>query len=285
MSLLLNILVDGMAFSMVLFMITIGLAMTLGLMHLVNMAHGVFAMLAGLVTAYLITTHRLPFLLAALVGLAATAALAVPVERLLIRSFYRRSPMDQMLMTMGIAFIATAACSLVFGARVMTIPLPDWLSGSLAIGDRRFPVHRAFVVGVGLATLLALYLTIDRSRYGVLVRASVDNASIAETVGINTRLVYVSAFTVGAVLAGLGGIVGAELLPLEPNYPMRYLAVLLAVVAVSGHGNLFGSFVSSVILGMGSTAAKYLYPEMSSIVFFGIMFLVLKFRPHGILGR
>jgi len=221
----------------------------------------------------------------AVVGLAATAALAVPVERLLIRSFYRRSPMDQMLMTMGIAFIATAACSLVFGARVMTIPLPDWLSGSLAIGDRRFPVHRAFVVGVGLATLLALYLTIDRSRYGVLVRASVDNASIAETVGINTRLVYVSAFTVGAVLAGLGGIVGAELLPLEPNYPMRYLAVLLAVVAVSGHGNLFGSFVSSVILGMGSTAAKYLYPEMSSIVFFGIMFLVLKFRPHGILGR
>lgn len=285
MALLFNILVDGMAYSMVLFMITVGLAMTLGLMRVVNMAHGVFAMIAGLLAAFLIQGGYLSFVPAVLCALVVVALLAVPIERFLIRRFYHRSPMDQMLMTMGLVFIATAACSALFGANVTTIPLPSWLSGSVALGDRQFPVHRVFVIVVGLFTLLSLYLAIDKSRYGVLVRAAVDNAAIAETVGINTRLVYVTAFMTGAALAGLGGIVGAELLPLEPNYPSRYLVIMLAVVAVSGHGNLFASFVASLLLGMSSTAAKYLYPEFSSLVFFGLMFFMLKLRPHGILSK
>ncbi len=285
MTLLFNILLDGMAYSMVLFMITVGLTMTLGLMRVVNMAHGVFAMIAGLLTAFLINSGYLSFVPAIVCAIAVVALLAIPIERFLIRRFYTRSPMDQMLMTMGLVFIATAASSAIFGPNVTSIPLPQWLSGSIVLGDKQFPTHRAFVVAVGIATLAVLYLAIDKSRFGILVRASVDNSAISETVGINTRMVYVLAFMTGAALAGLGGVVGAELLPMEPNYPSRYLVVMLAVVAVSGHGNLFASFVASLLLGMCSTAAKYLYPEYSSLVFYGLMFAMLKVRPHGILSK
>lgn len=285
MNLLVNILIDGVAYSMVLFMITIGLSLTLGLMHVVNMAHGVFAMIAGLVTAHLITAWGVNFVIATLLAITCSALVAIPVERLLIRRFYKRSPMDQMLMTLGIVFIASAAASAIFGPQVVNVPLPEWLSGSVSFAGKQFPAHRLMVIVVGLATLVLLYLTIDRSRYGVLVRAAVDNPGISETVGINTQLVYVSAFAIGAALAGLGGVVGAELLPMEPTYPSRYLVLMLAVVAVSGHGSLASAFVAALLLGVGSTAAKYFYPEYSSLVFFGLMFLMLKFRPNGILSQ
>lgn len=285
MNLLVNIFVDGMAYSMVLFMITIGLSITLGLMHVVNMAHGVFAMIAGLVAAYLITEWGMNFFLASLLGILSSVIVSIPIERLLIRRFYKRSPMDQMLMTLGLVFIASAATSAIFGPLVVNLPLPNWLAGSISFGDKQFPAHRLFVIVVGLATMTLLYLLIDRSRFGMLVRAAVDNAPIAETVGINTQLIYVSTFAIGAALAGLGGIVGAELLPMEPTYPSRYLVLMLAVVAVSGHGSLAGAFVASLLLGMLSTTAKYIYPEYSSLVFFGIMFLMLKLRPNGVLGK
>lgn len=285
MNLLANILIDGVAYSMVLFMITIGLSLTLGLMHVVNMAHGVFAMISGLLTAHLVTAWGVDFFLATLIAIAASALVSVPIERLLISRFYKRSPMDQMLMTMGIVFIASAAASVIFGPQVVNIPLPEWLAGSVSIGDKQFPAHRLMVIVVGFVTVALLYLTIDRSKYGVLVRAAVDNPGISETVGINTQLVYVSAFAIGAALAGLGGVVGAELLPMEPTYPSRYLVLMLAVVAVSGHGSLASAFAASTLLGVGSTAAKYFYPEYSSLVFFGLMFLMLKLRPNGILSK
>jgi branched-chain amino acid transport system permease protein len=285
MDLLVNILIDGTAYAMVLFMITIGLSLTLGLMHVVNMAHGVFAMVAGLVAASLISHWGVNFLLATLAGLACAAVLAVPVERFLIRRFYKRSPMDQMLMTMGIVFIASATASALFGPTVVNVPLPEWLSGGVQFAGRQFPAHRLMVIVVGVATLVLLHLTIDRSHYGILVRAAVDNPGVSETIGINTQWIYVSAFTLGAVLAGLGGIVGAELLPMEPTYPSRYLVLMLAVVAVSGHGNLSSAFAASALLGVGSTAAKYFYPEYSSLVFFALMFLMLKLRPNGILQK
>lgn len=285
MNMLVNILIDGAAYSMVLFMITIGLSLTLGLMHLVNMAHGVFAMIAGLITAHLVTAWGVNFIAATLVAMTCSALVAIPVERLLIRRFYKRSPMDQMLVTLGLVFIASATASAVFGPQVVNIPLPEWLSGSVDFAGKQFPAHRLLVIVVGLLTLGVLHCTIDRSRYGMLVRAAVDNPGISETVGINTQFVYVSAFAIGAALAGLGGVVGAELLPMEPTYPSRYLVLMLAVVAVSGHGNLSSAFAASLLLGMGSTSAKYFYPEYSSLVFFGLMFLMLKLRPNGILSK
>lgn len=285
MNLLVNIFVDGLAYSMVLFMITIGLSLTLGLMHVVNLAHGVFAMIAGLVAAHLISQWGMNFFFAAFIGIACSVIISIPIERLLIRRFYKRSPMDQMLVTLGIVFIASAATSAIFGPLVVNLPLPEWLAGSISFNDKQFPTHRLFVIVIGLATMALLYLLIDRSRFGMLVRAAVDNAPISETVGVNTQLIYVSAFAIGAGLAGLGGIVGAELLPMEPTYPSRYLVLMLAVVAVSGHGSLAGAFVASLLLGMLSTAAKYIYPEYSSLVFFGIMFLMLKLRPNGVLSK
>ena len=154
MNLLVNILIDGVAYAMVLFMITIGLSLTLGLMHVVNMAHGVFAMIAGLLTAHLVTAWGVNFVLATLMAIACSALVAVPVERLLIRRFYKRSPMDQMLMTMGIVFVASAAASAIFGPQVVNVPLPEWLAGSVEIGHRQFPAHRLMVIVVGLVSNL-----------------------------------------------------------------------------------------------------------------------------------
>jgi branched-chain amino acid transport system permease protein len=284
MSLLANILVDGLAFSMVLFLIAAGLAMTLGLMRIVNMAHGMFAMIAGMSTAALAKAGAAP-LVAALLSIVLVAILAAPLERLLIRRFYQRSPMDQMLVTLGVAFIASAVASALSGPFVVNVPLPAAMTGTFEIMGRSFPAHRVVVVAMGALTMLALYVLIEKSRFGILVRASVERAGIAQSIGINTGVIYVVAFMAGAALAGIGGILGAELLPIEPTYPTRYLMVMLAVVAVGGHDTLLGSFVASLLLGTASTAMKYIYPEFSSLIFFGIMFLMLKLKPHGIFAR
>lgn len=285
MNLLGSILVDGIAYSMVLFLISIGLAMTLGLMHFTNMAHGAFALFAGLIAATMMRSAEMSFFPAAIVGIVAVTCLSVPLEVFLVRRFYHRSPMEQMLVTIGLMFIAIASANVLFGSTVTPLPLPHWLAGSTDLGFKSIATHRLAVILLGLATLGVLWFAIDRSKFGIYVRASVDNAPIAQAIGINTKLVYIVSFMIGAGLAGMGGIMGAELLPLEANYPGRYLVILLAVVAIGGHGTLAGSFLASLMLGLTSTAAKYLIPELSSIAFFVMMFIALVFRPHGIMGR
>lgn len=285
MELLGSIVVDGVAYSFVLFLISIGLAMTLGLMRIVNMAHGAFAMFGGFIVATLLKVHGFPFWAAVIIGIVGVAAASVPMERFLIRHFYRRSPMDQMLVTIGIMYVAIALASSLFGTSVTAMPLPHYLSGSFDLGFRTISRHRVVVIVVGLIVSGALWYFVERSIFGIRVRAAVDNAPIAQAVGINTVRVYTYAFAIGAALAALGGIAGAELLPLQPTYAARYLVALLAVVAVGGHGTLAGSLVASLILGLAETAAKYLVPDLSSIVFFATMFFILLLRPHGLMGK
>jgi branched-chain amino acid transport system permease protein len=268
MELLGSIVVDGVAYSFVLFLISIGLAMTLGLMRIVNMAHGAFAMFGGFIVASLLRMQGMPFWAAVLLSIVSVAAASVPMERFLIRHFYRRPPMDQMLVTIGIMYVAIALASSLFG-----------------LGFRTISKHRVAVIVIGLIISGVLWYCVERSIFGIRVRAAVDNAPIAQAVGIDTVRVYTYAFAIGAALAALGGIAGAELLPLQPTYAARYLVALLAVVAVGGHGTLAGSLLASLILGLAETTAKYLVPDLSSIVFFATMFFILLLRPHGLLGK
>jgi len=284
-SLLGSILLDGVAYAMILFMITVGLSMTMGLMRVVNMAHGAFAMLGGFLAATLPGLFGLPPLMAILVAIAAVAAVAFPIERWLIRRFYRRPELDQVLVTIGLMFVMISLATLLFGSGVTALKLPDTMLGTVDIGARSIPRHRLWVMALGVAVLSVLWLSVERSSFGILVRASVDNAPIAQAMGINTTRVYAIAFAAGAGLAALGGIAGAELLPMEPAYASKYLVVFLAVVAVGGHGTLLGSFVAALLLGVVDTATKYLLPQLSSIVFFLTMFLVLLIRPQGLFGR
>jgi branched-chain amino acid transport system permease protein len=280
-----SILIDGIAYAMILFMITVGLSIALGLMHVVNMAHGAFAMLGGFAAVTLMQKLGWRFEFAVLAAVAFTALLSLPIERYLISRVYGRSELDQALLTIGIAFVAIALVNLWLGASFTAIELPGWLSGPVDLGFRSFPRHRLAVIVLGCAVSAALWLFIERSRFGVRLRAAVDNAGIAQAVGINTTLLYSSAFAIGAGLAALGGIAGAELLPMEANYPVKYLVLFLAVVAVGGQGTLFGTFLAAILLGVVDTASKYLLPDMASISFYLTMLLVLALRPQGLFGR
>ena len=217
MTLLGTILVDGIAYGMILFLVTVGLAVTLGLMRVVNLAHGVFAMLGGYVAVYLMRQFGMRFELALVMAVAAVVVIALPVEFLLIRSVYKRSQLDQALLTIGVMFVGIALANLAFGSTLKTLTLPSYLSGAIDIGFRYIPAQRILVVAIGVLSHWHSGFCWKRRRFGNNVRATVDNAGMAAAVGVDTKLVYIIAFAIGAGLAALGGILGAEILPMEPD--------------------------------------------------------------------
>lgn len=285
MTLFASIMIDGIAYAMILFMITVGLSIALGLMHVVNMAHGAFAMLGGFAAVLLVQRAGWRYEFAVPAAVLLTALVSVPVERYLISRVYRRPELDQALLTIGVAFVAIALVNLWLGASFASIELPAWMSGPVDLGFRSFPRHRLAVILLGFLVSAALWIFIERSRFGIRLRAAVDNAGIAQAVGINTTRQYSAAFAIGAGLAALGGIAGAELLPIEANYPVKYLVLFLAAVAVGGQGTLFGTFLAAILLGVIDTAAKYLLPDIASISFYLTMLVVLALRPQGLFGR
>lgn len=280
-----SILIDGLAYAMILFMITVGLSVTLGLMHVVNMAHGAFAMSGGYLTALAMDRWGLRFEYAALFAILATVALSYPIERVLISRLYRRRELDQALVTIGIAFIAIALINSIAGSSVTVFELPSYLAGPVDLGFRSVPRHRIAVIVLGFAVCLILWLALDRSTLGIKLKASVDSSATAEAVGINTKALYAGSFVLGAGLAAIGGIAGAELLPMESTYAVKYLALFLAVVAVGGQGSVAGSLFAALLLGMVDTATKYLVPSLSSLSFYLTMFVVLALWPKGLLGK
>lgn len=285
MQLLGSILVDGVAYGMILFMISVGFSITMGLMRVVNLAHGAFALIGGYLAASAMQAAGLGYAFAVAAAVIGTAVIAVPVERLLFRRIYRRSELDQVLLTIGIIFVAIAGAGSIYGNSLVPIHLPEYLKTPVDLGFRVMPMHRLAALIVGVATLAIIWLALGRTTFGVHVRAAVDNASAAEGLGINTGRVYSITFAFGAALAALGGIVGAELLPLEPTYPIKYLVLFLAVVAVGGMGSLYGAFAAALLLGIIETAAKYLVSDLASILFFATMLVVLTIRPQGLFGR
>ncbi len=285
MNLLVNIVVDGVIYGVLLFIITIGLSITMGLMRFVNLAHGMFAALGGFIAIVAMEKTGLPWGWSALLAVLAVGLLSVPLERFVISRVYNRSPLDQVLLTIGLVFIAVALIGIVFGTRMNVMPFPEMLSGSLDIGFRIMPAQRVLVLVTGIAAFAALWFLIEKTRFGIRLRAAVDHPSTAAAVGINTKSVATIAFALGASMAALGGIVGASLLPIESFYPLKYMVLFLSVVAVGGLGSLGGTLCGALILGMIDTATKYLAPELSSILFFVAVIAIISWRPHGLFGR
>lgn len=284
MTTLLSILVDGTAYGMILFLISVGLSVTMGLMRVINLAHGGFALLGG-AFAHALIGAGLGYGAALLLGVALTMAMALLMERVLYRRIYRMGELQQVLATIGITFMIIAGVNFAFGSSLLAIPTPPLLRGSLDLGFRTLPYHRVAVIGAGLAVTGLLFLLIERTRFGIRLRASVDHRATAATLGINTGAIFALTFMLGAGLAALGGILGAELLPIEAYYPLRYMVLFLVVVAVGGMGSITGSFVAALGLGTLDTAARYLAPEFGTIVFFVTMALILTLRPRGLMGR
>lgn len=285
MSLIASILVDSLAYGMVLFVISVGLSITLGLMRFVNLAHGAFAVAGGYGTVWLSKQAGLPYELAVLLAVATVALAAVPLERVLFRRMYGRSELDQVLFSIGLVFVSIASMGILFGNAIAPVELPDYLRGSIDLGFRVIPAQRLAAVLVGVGVLLGLVWLLGSTRFGIETRAAVDNTKAAQSLGIRTSRVYTLAFALGGALAAIGGVIGAELLPVEPYYPLKYLVLFLAVVAVGGLGSPLGLLASALLLGTVETAAKYFVPGLSSILFYATMLAVLSLRPAGLFGR
>ena len=285
MNILLNILIDGLAYGMVLFVIAVGLSVTLGLMRFVNLSHGAFAMVGGYCAALLTREAQWSFWLAVPAAVVATALLGAVLEALVMRHLYRRKELEQVLFTIGLSFVLIATTNALVGPQVQIIPLPPLLAGSVDLGFRTLPAQRLLVIAAGCAVAVLAAWTVTRTRFGIWLRAAVDHSGTAAWLGTPLRTVQRAGFGAGAPVAGLGGILGAELMPLEPYYALKYLVLVLVVVSVGGMGSITGSLVAAVLLGVIETASKYLASEWGSLFFFVAMALLLAWRPNGLLKR
>jgi branched-chain amino acid transport system permease protein len=282
---LVSIVFDGLAYAMLLFIISVGLSVTMGLMGFVNLAHGAFAMLGGYVTVTLARDAGVPFLLALVLAFVVVAAVSVVFERALYAPLYRTGELDQVLMTIGLVFMSVALVTMVWGPDPFNLTPPDYLRGQVDAGFRRFPTYRVFIILAGAAMIVALYLGFERTRIGAQIRAAVDNRRMAQSLGINVDRLFTVTFAVGSGLAALGGGLGIEIFGVKPTYALDYLVFFLIVVAVGGLGSVRGAFVAALILGVIDNAGKYFFPEGGAFFVYVVTIIVLLWRPLGLFGK
>lgn len=285
MTTLITILFFGVAYGMILYLISVGLSVTMGLMGFVNLAHGVFAMLGGYATVTLMNRVGVPFLLALAVGCVLVAALGFVLERTLYRHLYGRSELDQVLFSFGLILVAVALVRIAWGPLAQPIQLPSYLKGQVKILDLALPAYRLALVGFGAAVIAGLWFAFDRTLFGARIRAAVDNRAMAQSIGINTSRLFAAAFGLGTGLAALGGGLGADVLAIAPAYPLQYIVYFLIVVAVGGLGNIKGPFVAALAIGLADSACHYFLPQAGSIFIFAFVFIILIWRPNGIMER
>ncbi|MBI5792095.1 MAG: branched-chain amino acid ABC transporter permease [Rhodocyclales bacterium] len=276
---------DGIASGLLLFLISVGLSVTLGLMNFVNLAHGSFAMLGGYVCVVLLNRHGVPFLAALPIVTAASALAGVVLERTLYRRLYGASHLDQVLFSIGLVFMSISIAHFFFGAQQQPLQLPPMLSGQFNLPGVDVGVYRLFLIVVGVTIAVALQWMIAGTRFGAELRASVDNPRTARGLGIDVERVFVLTFALGSGLAGLGGALGVEMLGLDPEFPVKYIVYFLIVVAVGGSGNIKGSLYASLIIGICDVAGKYYIPQVGAFVIYAVMVVTLIFRPQGLFGR
>jgi len=275
----------GLAFAMVLYLISVGLSVTMGMMGFVNLAHGVFAMLGGYIVTSLINRHGVPFGLALVSAAILTALGSIVIERLLYRRLYGGDELDQVLLTVGLIFMSVAAVTYVWGPTPQPMHPPRWLAGEVDLGFRSFPAFRSFLILCGAALVTALWLGLERTRFGVRIRAAVDNLRMAQSIGINTSRLFTMTFALGSGLAGLGGGLGADLLAISPSYALDNLVYFLIVVAVGGLGSIRGPFVAALLIGVADTGFKYLLPGLGAFIIYLLTMAILLWRPRGLFGR
>jgi branched-chain amino acid transport system permease protein len=282
---LLTILFDGVAYGMLLFVIAVGLAVTLGLMNFVNLAHGAFAMAGGYITVVLMNRYGVPFLASLPVAFAVTAAAGVLLERTLYCRLYGRPHLDHVLFSIGLVFMAVAAIDYTMGSQQQVVKLPPWLTGRydlLGVGIGRY---RAFLIAICGALVVVLQLVLSYTRFGSRLRAAVDDGRVARGLGIPVNLIFAATFAVGSGLAGLGGALGAEILGLDPTFPLKFMIYFLIVVTVGGTSSIAGPFLAALVLGIADVLGKYYVPAFGAFVIYTLMIAILIVRPQGLFAR
>jgi branched-chain amino acid transport system permease protein len=270
----------GVSYGMVLFTVSIGLVITMGLMRVLNMAHGVFAAFGGYIALTLIHRYSLNFSLALAIAVLAVAVFSLPIERLFFARLYRAPELDQVLLTLGLTFIGVATLNLLFGPDPIPASLPSFLAANIDLGVREFQTYRVVVVVLGAVLMIGLWLIFEHTEFGAKLRAAVDNPGMAEAVGINVARLFAVAFGLGCALAALGGAMGYAILPLEPMYPFKYLMIILIVVALTGFGNIKSSAWIAILVGLVDTAGRYLMPSTGAFLVYFVLIAMMLWRAH-----
>jgi branched-chain amino acid transport system permease protein len=286
---MLTILFDGVAYGMLLFILAVGLSVTMGLMNFINLAHGAFAMAGGYLTVVLMQRFQVPFLLCLPLAFAATALLGAVMERTLYRHMYKKPHLDQVLFSIGLAFMSVSSIDYFMGSQQQIMQLPEWLRGRTELwAGEVFELgmghYRLFIIAVCAALTVGLQYVLAKTRFGSRLRASVDDARVAAGLGIRVNLIFAATFAMGSGLAGLGGAVGAEVLGLDPTFPLKFMVYFLIVVAVGGTSSITGPLWAALLLGIADVAGKYYMPKLGSFIVYSLMIGILIWRPQGLMG-
>jgi len=281
----LTVLFNGVAYGMLLFIMSVGLSVTMGMMNFVNLAQASFSMLGGYIMVAVTQQLGIPFLASLPIAFVVVGIASLVIERLIFRHFYGTDDLTHVLLTIGLIFMSIAIVTYFWGSTYQQVSVPAWLTGQQDVLGFTLERYRMFLVAVGGALALVLVFGLERTRFGAIVRACVDNNRVARACGLNTDLVFALTFAIGGGLAGLAGALAANLLGIDPNFPLRYLVYLLIVVSVGGMGTISGTLIAGLVLGIGDVACKYYVPELGGFVIYAITVAVMLWRPHGLLGR
>ena len=285
---MLTLIFDGIAYGMLLFVLALGLAVTMGLMNFINLAHGAFAMAGGYVLVLLMQRAGWPFLACLPAAFVVVAMLGAVAERLLYRPMYGRPHLDQVLFSIGLTFMAVAAVDWTMSSSQQNIQLPEWLRRRFEFFDGPWLLgrgaYRLFIIAVCVALALALQAVLSGTRFGSRLRAAVDDPRVAAGLGIPVNRVFLVTFAVGSGLAGLGGALGADILGVEPSFPLKYMVSFLIVCAVGGTSSIAGPLVAALLLGLADVLGKYYAPKLGAFVVYVLMIAILLWRPQGLGG-
>jgi branched-chain amino acid transport system permease protein len=280
-----SLIFDGFAYGMLLFVLSVGLSVTLGMMNFVNLAHGSFAMVGGYITVTLMRNAGWPFFATLPVAFLSAAVFSVVIERLLYRRLYRATELDQSLLTIGIVFVSISVAAYIFGTTQQPVELPEYLRSRVTFGEFSFGVYRIFLVVSALLITVLLVLGLDYTRFGAQIRACVDNQRMARGLGLNVDRIFMITFAIGSGFAGLGGALAIEIVGLDPNFGLKYLVFMLIVVAVGGLASIRGAFVTAAMLGIIDILSKYYVPQIGAFILYAVMIGLLVWRPNGVFAR
>lgn len=279
------ILLYGLSYGLVLCLIALGLVITMGLMHVINLGHGAFAAIGGYLAISLMQQQGWPYAIAVPVAVLAVAAFGVVAERVLYVRLYNRPHLDQVLVTIGFNFMVIALITMLFGPNIVRIELPAYLLGNVDLGIRDFELYRLVASGICIVIIGALWWVFERTSAGARLRAAVDNRGMAQAMGINVPLLFSATFALGCGLAALGGVLAAPMLPMEPMWPMKYLVLMLVIVSLAGHGQVTASVAVAILVGVVETAGRYLFPQFGAFFIYLLLIVLMVWRPHGLLVR
>jgi branched-chain amino acid transport system permease protein len=282
---MLTLLFDGIAYGMLLFVLAVGLAVTLGLMNFVNLAHGAFAMAGGYVTVLLMNRAGVPFLATLPLAFLFTALAGAVLERTLYRPMYSKPHLDQVLFSIGLVFMTVAAVDYFIGSQQQILQLPSYFQGRFDLDWVGIGKYRLFIIVLCALLTLGLQAVLSRTRFGSRLRAAVDDPRVASGLGINVNRVFLLTFAVGSGLAGLGGALGADVLGLDPTFPLKFMIYFLIVVSVGGTTTITGPLLAAILLGIADVFGKYYVPKLGAFIVYVLMIAILTLRPQGLFGR